>query len=323
MSDSTVKRVKVSKPEKKKAVTPATANTTTTEETTVEVEEAEPLIDIPAIKKKKERRVKTEADIAAKQERKRLRKEAEEAKKGAAVKKATIQNKTPKWKQFLKNSSEADNAEQLKDTSYKVKGDDGSDDDESDSEDEKANKKRKADKDSEGRSNKENKKGKKEDDSKLAALDVSTPGLQYLVEWKRSRDTWKFQKLRQVWLINNMYDDKQIPSTHWEIYLEYIHDLKGAARTSAINDAKKIVEAPETEEEEKKDAGDDEEMKAEETTTSEDNKETADDEEAPSTIPMSEEEKAEEEARLAAKAEAKRAAEVKATRAMDVLRVLA
>jgi len=177
MSDSTVKRVKVSKPEKKKSAAPATKNTTSTGETVVEVE-AEPLIDIPAIKKKKERRVKSEDDIAAKQERKRLRKEAEEVKKGAAFKKASVQNKTPKWKQFLKNSSEADNAEQLKDTSYKVKGDDGSDDDDedSDSESEKANKKRKADRESEGRAKKETKKGKKEDDGKLAALDISTPG---------------------------------------------------------------------------------------------------------------------------------------------------
>lgn len=55
-------------------------------------------------------------------------------------------------------------------------------------------------------------------------------GLAYLVEWKKARATWKFQKLRQVWLINNMYDDKQLPDSHWNLFLEYIHDLKGAAR---------------------------------------------------------------------------------------------
>jgi hypothetical protein len=50
------------------------------------------------------------------------------------------------------------------------------------------------------------------------------------VEWKKARATWKFQKLRQVWLINHMYDDKQVPDSHWKLFLEYIHDLKGAAR---------------------------------------------------------------------------------------------
>ncbi|KAG0202798.1 hypothetical protein BGX28_004779 [Mortierella sp. GBA30] len=337
MSDSTTKRVKVPKPEKKKSKSQSDASSDSTAQPPLP--DNEPLIDIPAVKKKKERRVKTEADIAAKLERKRLRKEAELAKKGgpaaASAPKPTLQNKAPKWKQFLKNSSEADNAEQLKDTSYKVKGDDGSDDDDesgSDDSDEdqsnksnKKDKKRKSDnKDMEKEASK-SKKSKHEDDTQLAALDIASPGLAYLVEWKRSRATWKFQKLRQVWLINNMYDDKQLPSTHWDIFLDYIHDLKGAARTAAIQEAKKIVEAPEPEddnegkeEDAKKDATDnensddkDEEMK------------DASAEEEQSTIPLSEEEKAAEEAAEAAKVEAKRAAEVKAARALDVLRVLA
>ncbi|KAF9951601.1 hypothetical protein BGZ72_006915 [Mortierella alpina] len=336
MSDSTTKRVKVPKPEKKKLNNaPETSTDASVETLAVD----EPLIDIPAVKKKKERRVKTEADIAAKQERKRLRKEAELAKKGpaaaVAAPKPTLQNKTPKWKQFLKNSSEADNAEQLKDTSYKVKGDDGSGDEDSDSGSEsdeekakaskkKADKKRKSDKDMENGTSK-SKKSKQEDSSKLATLDTATPGLAYLVEWKRARATWKFQKLRQVWLINNMYDDTQLPSTHWGIFLDYIHDLKGAARTAAIQEAKKIVEAPEPEEDEDEEKENDEDKEkdvGEEKSEDEEMKDANADSEA-STIPLSEEEKTAEEAAKAAKIEAKRAAEVKAARALDVLRVLA
>ncbi|KAF9961494.1 hypothetical protein BGZ70_008268 [Mortierella alpina] len=334
MSDSTTKRVKVPKPEKKKPMRTSETSTDAAVETPAT---EEPLIDIPVVKKKKERRVKTEADIAAKQERKRLRKEAELAKKGpaaaaASAPKPTVQNKTPKWKQFLKNSSEADNAEQLKDTSYKVKGDDGSGDEDSDSDSEsdedkakaskkKADKKRKSDKDMENGASK-SKKSKKEDSSKLASLDTATPGLAYLVEWKRARATWKFQKLRQVWLINNMYDDMQLPSTHWGIFLDYIHDLKGAARTAAIQEAKKIVEAPEPEEDEKENEDDKEKDVGEEKSEDEEMKDVnAESEE--STIPLSEEEKAAEEEAKAAKVEAKRAAEVKAARALDVLRVLA
>lgn len=186
MSDSTTKRVKVPKPEKKKPKQTLESSTDAAVET---LAAEEPLIDIPVVKKKKERRVKTEADIAAKQERKRLRKEAELAKKGpaaaaaGAAPKPTLQNKTPKWKQFLKNSSEADNAEQLKDTSYKVKGDDGSGDEDSDSDSDedkakaskKADKKRKSDKDMENGASK-SKKSKQEDSSKLASLDTATPG---------------------------------------------------------------------------------------------------------------------------------------------------
>ncbi|KAF9571711.1 hypothetical protein EC968_000229 [Mortierella alpina] len=335
MSDSTTKRVKVPKPEKKKPKhTPETSADTTLETLAAE----EPLIDIPVVKKKKERRVKTEADIAAKQERKRLRKEAELAKKGSAAAaavsapKPTLPNKTPKWKQFLKNSSEADNAEQLKDTSYKVKGDDGSGDEDSDSDSEsdedkaksskkKTDKKRKSDKDMENGASK-SKKSKQEDNSKLASLDTATPGLAYLVEWKRARSTWKFQKLRQVWLINNMYDDTQLPSTHWSIFLDYIHDLKGAARTAAIQEAKKIVEAPEPEEDAEENEEDKEKDVSEEKSEDEKMKDGSA-ESGESTIPLSEEEKAAEEAAKAAKVEAKRAAEVKAARALDVLRVLA
>ncbi|KAF9360984.1 hypothetical protein BGX26_006750 [Mortierella sp. AD094] len=346
MSDSAVKRVKVSKPEKKKAQPVSTTSTTTTtttdsEATTLTETTDEPLINIPAVKKKKERRVKTEADIAAKQERKKLRKEAEQAKKeaqlakkGLAAQKVAIQNKTPKWKQFLKNTTEADNAEEFKDTSYKVKGDDGSDDDdesESDSDDgakNKDDKKRKAEKDAENGVAK-SKKAKQEDITKLATLDTSTPGkltlkgipkrasLAYLVEWKKSRATWKFQKMRQVWLLNSMYDDKQLPSTHWVIFLEYIRDLKGAARNSAVEDAKKIVDAPEDEEEEQKEKS---ETNGEEDSQDQEMKDATEEE---STIPLSEEEKAAEEAAKLAKIEAKRAAEVKASRALDVLRVLA
>ncbi|KAF9923567.1 hypothetical protein FBU30_006396 [Linnemannia zychae] len=327
MAESTAKRVKVEKPKKYK-IQPDTSSASTQPE--------DALIDIPAVKKKKERHVKTEAEIAAKQERKRLRKEAEMTKISAAnafkaasgPRKPTAQNKIPKWKQFLKNSSEVDNAEQLKDTSYKVKGDDGSGDEDSDNDsdsqstddDKKKNKKRKAEKQSISDSSKKS----KQDDSNvdLSGFDTSSPGLAYLVEWKKARATWKFQKLRQVWLINNMYDDKQLPDSHWSLFLEYIHDLKGAARNSAIVDAKKIVEAPEVEDEEEKSEtkGAENNELPEKKDQSIESDELA---EETSTIPLTEEEREAEEAAKAAKAEAKRAAKVKSSRALEVLRVLA
>ncbi|KAG0040749.1 hypothetical protein BGZ82_010567 [Podila clonocystis] len=347
MSEPAAKRATVPKPQKKKAEPVAAAASADDSKA-----DNEPLIDIPVPKKKKERHVKTEADIAAKQERKRLRKETELAKRiakqhnkkiGAHITPATpaipssttkatptatpatTTQKIPKWKQFLKNTSDVDNAEALKDTSYKVKGDDGSgDDSDSDSEEVKttdtkstANSKRKAEQAAESTS--KSKKGK-QDDAALATLDAASPGLAYLVEWKRARDTWKFQKLRQVWLINNMYSDKEIPDSHWEIFLEYIRDLKGAARTAVIQEAQKIVDAPEEEEE-----GENKDSTSEEAKGEDDDEEMND---ADSITPgeeamMSEEEKAEAAAARDAKAEAKRAAEVKSSRALEALRLLA
>ncbi|KAF9428966.1 hypothetical protein BGZ94_000307 [Podila epigama] len=371
MSESIPKRAVVAKPQKKKKEPVAPTEATND----AKASKDEPLIDIPAPKKKKERHVKTETEIAAKLERKRLRKEAELAKRIASqhskrigarinpsspasastpkannttetptpvgVAGAAGQNKVPKWKRFLKNTSEIDNAEKFKNTSYKVKGDDGSGD-ESDSDSNKEAKKddskisssnsndseitgnkRKAGQEAEVKSN--TKKGK-QDDETLAKLDTSTPGLAYLMEWKRSRGTWKFQKLRQVWLLSHLYSDKDIPDSHWEIFLEYIHDLKGAARTTVIQEAQKIVEAPD-EDEENGDADNKETTSEAETKDGDEEMTQATDAEESITpgeeAMMSEEEKAEAGAARNAKIEAKRAAKVKSSRALEVLRLLA
>ncbi|KAF9994143.1 hypothetical protein BGZ65_010254, partial [Modicella reniformis] len=303
MSDSGAKRAKVLKPVKGNIGPAATVTTTTTilavatgpKAGTISTDDA--LINIPPVKKKKERHVKTDADIAAKLERKRLRKEAEQvkqearlAKKGLATQKAVIQNKTPKWKQFLKNTTGADNSEQLKDTSFKVKGDaDSSEDDDSS--------------DSDSDNDKEKKSKISKTTGKRKADDRSETSLAYLVEWKRSRTTWRFQKLRQNWLLNHIYDDKLIPNSHWDVFLEYIHDMKGGARTAVVQDAKKIVEAPEPEEGEE-----------------EASKEKAEDENEDQEMKDSGAEGAEE--KIAEEA-VKQAAKVKASRALDVLRVLA
>ncbi|KAG0221690.1 hypothetical protein BGX31_009628 [Mortierella sp. GBA43] len=305
MSDST-KRAKVPKPAKKSATKgEADAETGARKETGTETAAApvstdDDLIDIPHVKKKKERHVKTEADIAAKQERKRLRKEAEQAKreaklakKGLAVQKAAIQNKVPKWKQFMKNTTEGDNAEKLKDTSYKVKGDDGSSDDDDSSSDsdssdndskrEKSSKsKRQLDDQSESNnSSSKSKKAKQVDDATLATLDTSIPGKSCI-----------FGGMEEI------KDNMEVPKASTDL---------AAQSHAAVQDAKKIVEAPEPEEEDK---DQDQEMKEPEA-------------EEESTIPLSEEEKAAEEASKQAKIEAKRVAKVKSSRALDLLKVLA
>ncbi|KAG0232311.1 hypothetical protein BGW42_008277 [Actinomortierella wolfii] len=317
-------RKSVPKPEKK-------AKASSEEASTAPSNPEEALINIPPVKKKKERRVKTEAEIAAKAERKRLRKEAEaaklaekQAKKGQkeasakaapATESASPANggastKVPKWKKFLKNTADADNAEKLKSVEFDVEGED---DDDSESEKEqttkKEDKKRKLDQSQQTESNK---KAKTTEDasSDNTPLDMSTPGLQYLVEWKKFRSVWKFQKLRQVWLLKHMYDDKELPDTHWPIFLEYIKDLKGAARTATIEEAQKIVDAPdESDSEEEKKGDQDSEMKdADEKEGEEEN---------------NEEKKEEEDEAKKEAMEKKRQREMKAARALEVLQLLA
>ncbi|KAG0253273.1 hypothetical protein DFQ27_007504 [Actinomortierella ambigua] len=314
-------RKSVPKPEKKAKSTDEAQPTAPSNE--------EALIDIPAVKKKKERRVKSEAEIAAKAERKRLRKEAEaanlaekQAKKnksgapsagsstttaaaGSTNVAAKASDKVPKWKQFLKNTADADNAEKLKSVEFDVEQDDDEEDTkESENEREKikADKKRKAEQNNQEESNKKAKAGEV-GSSGNAPLDMSTPGLQYLVEWKRFRAVWKFQKMRQVWLLKHMYNDADLPDTHWPIFLEYIKDLKGAARTATIEEAQKIVDAPEQPED------DQQEKEEEDVKMKDEDGESSGDEE-------------EDEAKKEAQ-EQKRQREVKAARALELLQLLA
>ena len=36
------------------------------------------------------------------------------------------------------------------------------------------------------------------------------PAVEYLIQWKKDRSNWTFKKLRQVWLLKNMYDKTKV-----------------------------------------------------------------------------------------------------------------
>jgi hypothetical protein len=55
--------------------------------------------------------------------------------------------------------------------------------------------------------------------------------LEYLRQWSSARASWKFQKVRQVWLLEHVYDKDQLPKKEFALMTEYIKELKGAART--------------------------------------------------------------------------------------------
>lgn len=44
--------------------------------------------------------------------------------------------------------------------------------------------------------------------------DCSHPALQYLHQWKKNRDCWRFQKVRQTWLLQNMYNREKVKYSH-------------------------------------------------------------------------------------------------------------
>lgn len=81
-------------------------------------------------------------------------------------------------------------------------------------------------------------------------LNLQQKCLNYLSMWKHSRSQWKFEKLKQVWLQQNMFDDVKMPDEFWDTLMEYFNNAKGQAKSNILNEAIKVVESVQNEEEE-------------------------------------------------------------------------
>lgn len=66
------------------------------------------------------------------------------------------------------------------------------------------------------------------------------PALEYLRQWKTSRESWKFNKNHQSALIKHAFEPDLIPAEDIEIFYEYIRDLKGFVRTRLRETAMEI-----------------------------------------------------------------------------------
>ncbi|XP_028127750.2 uncharacterized protein C7orf50 [Diabrotica virgifera virgifera] len=66
--------------------------------------------------------------------------------------------------------------------------------------------------------------------------------LNYLSKWKHSRSEWKFEKLKQIWLSNNLFDSAKIPEEFWATTLEYFTQSRGFVRKVILRDALKLIE---------------------------------------------------------------------------------
>ena len=54
--------------------------------------------------------------------------------------------------------------------------------------------------------------------------------LDYLEAWANDRDNWKFEKCRQIWLLQNAFDVDRVPDDKFPDLLNYIDSIKGGMR---------------------------------------------------------------------------------------------
>jgi hypothetical protein len=71
---------------------------------------------------------------------------------------------------------------------------------------------------------------------------AKTQSIEYLRKWENDRSSWKFNKNRQVWLLQNMFHPSSVDRSSFKILLKYLEGLKGASRTTTLKQAQSILE---------------------------------------------------------------------------------
>uniref|UniRef100_A0A3B3ZLV8 WKF domain-containing protein n=1 Tax=Periophthalmus magnuspinnatus TaxID=409849 RepID=A0A3B3ZLV8_9GOBI len=69
-------------------------------------------------------------------------------------------------------------------------------------------------------------------------------------DWAENRGEWKFQKTRQTWLLQHMFNSEQVSDDKFSVLLQYLEGLQGAAKDTTVQKALALVqhsgEAPDT-----------------------------------------------------------------------------
>nr|XP_015215519.1 PREDICTED: uncharacterized protein C7orf50 homolog [Lepisosteus oculatus] len=78
----------------------------------------------------------------------------------------------------------------------------------------------------------------KPEPSKATAAELA---LDYLTCWSQNRAQWRFQKTRQTWLLQHMYDSDKVPEESFAILLQYLEGLRGSARDTTVTRAEALV----------------------------------------------------------------------------------
>ncbi|XP_051927351.1 uncharacterized protein C7orf50 homolog [Hippocampus zosterae] len=71
---------------------------------------------------------------------------------------------------------------------------------------------------------------------------ASRQALDYLTCWADNREAWKFQKTRQTWLLQNMFDSEQIRDEKFSVLLQYLEGLRGGSRDTTVQKALVLVQ---------------------------------------------------------------------------------
>jgi len=65
--------------------------------------------------------------------------------------------------------------------------------------------------------------------------------LLYLKTWEEDRESWKFEKCRQIWLLHNAYNDSKVSDILFPSLLSYMSSVKGGMREGVMDRAKEMV----------------------------------------------------------------------------------
>ncbi|XP_076743476.1 protein cholesin isoform X2 [Maylandia zebra] len=66
--------------------------------------------------------------------------------------------------------------------------------------------------------------------------------LDYLTCWAENRSRWKFQKTRQTWLLQHVFDSEKIPDDTFSVLLQYLEGLRGSGKDTTVQKALSLVE---------------------------------------------------------------------------------
>lgn len=70
--------------------------------------------------------------------------------------------------------------------------------------------------------------------------------ISYLQLWAANRDHWKFEKLKQTWLLKNCLSLDLMDDKCFEMFVEYVGSIKGAAKKATLVEMKNVVSKFET-----------------------------------------------------------------------------
>ncbi|CAD6201391.1 GSCOCG00000194001-RA-CDS [Cotesia congregata] len=60
-------------------------------------------------------------------------------------------------------------------------------------------------------------------------------------QWKHAKSQWKFEKLKQIWLMDNLLDQECVPDSVFPTVLEYFEGCKGMARETLYKKGVEVI----------------------------------------------------------------------------------